>query len=315
MSTAKKSYIGTPSSTPVNPGRNVQIVTKVPGADKPIVAKFLYVPSEYYGDGNSSYWPANYFTHLIGPNPQTDSRKHVCQKLLGSKNSPEYDAYAKYSNAYYGLERAGEGNTAEALRLKSLMKSLKPSKGGYLFFVEPNDPTIKALKMSADLVNKLIGRKGNEKIKTIVGVIDRMHKDGLRPYDVTSNSGWVKIFKTGEKLSTEYHMEPYTVVVEEETKTGKKIKTHVDGEASVHPKVYDPSTDSSEIQLSDFPNPAEFERKFSFTYDEAVSFVESAATAVPSRFLKNTSDVSNEVEESEAHSNGVGSTDLDEIPF
>lgn len=262
------------------PGNDSRFVLKIPGPDRPLICKIL--PDPGYGSGKSWYRPLKQFSHMVGPNPDTDTRQHVCQSFFGL-SSPENDAYWEYKKAAADLKKQGKGNSIEYSKLEALTKKFQPKNGGWLLIIEPESPVIKAVRVPVSVLDLLNGKEKTEYKPAIPSLIKQMAADGVSPFDIVQQKpkqGWIKIYKTGEGLATRYFVEAVTVNLTVE-KDGRKFSATDYQELNVHAKIL-----AGELTRADLPDVVNFEKKFAFTPEESATYVKSQGTAVPQRFLK-----------------------------
>ena len=272
------------------PGLSNDITTKIPvGKENAILAKFVRDPRS-----KKSFIAINSYKHMVGDSDK-DTRYHPCRKSLGEACSPELDRREELIAELGAIKKEALANganpkegkwreTQQWAQVKEELDQLKEKKGGHILYVEPNSDKVKSLKVGAQVLNRLFGRKGNEYIPEVKSLLDEMQKEGKSPFispDPQMNTtGWVKIWKVGEKLSTEYFLEPATIETVEEI-NGRKAKVTVDQEFSLHPKIL-----SSDLTLDDIPDPIDYEKRFMWTLEESQEFVASKGLKVPERFLK-----------------------------
>jgi hypothetical protein len=272
-------YDGNNPDNVQRPGRESRLIFEIPGPDKPLVCKCLFDPR-----GKQSFIPIAYFPHLLGPNPETDTRYHPSRKSLDLGDSPENDRYWELAHELKRLREAGRKESAEYQRLSELKKTFNSKDKGWLFIVEPNSATIRAVKIGAAIINRLFGKEKTYHRPEVKSIIKEMKTKGLSPYDMRNNEGWIKIYKTGAKLATEYFVE----LVDHEIQVehgGKTIPTRVPTELQVHEKIQ-----ASDLVLSDFPDPVKFECESVWTLEESQAFVESEGKEIPERCFKKKGD-------------------------
>ncbi len=262
------------------PNRESRFLTKVPEESKAIICKI--VPNPRYANGKSWYHPIRQFVYVAGPNPEKDKRTKACMSFFDER-SPENDAYWTYKKEFSALKRLGKGNSVEAKKLEDLSKTFQPKDGGWILFVEPNSPTIRALKLPISAIHCLTGKDATEYKPAIPSLIKAMASDGLSPFDIRKNKpklGWIRIYKTGEGLATRYVVEAvkHEVLLEDK---GKKFKASDYTELDVHEKFL-----TGQVTLEDFPDVVEYERKHAWTVAECDEYTKSLGTVVPERFLK-----------------------------
>jgi len=290
------------------PGKDSRYITKVPGEEKPLICKIL--PDPTYANGKSWFRPIKSFGFLTGPNPDTDMRMKVCMSFFG-EHSPENDAHWEYKKQLSELKKAGKGNSTDAAKLKLMADKLYPKEGGWLFFIEPESPTIKALRVPASVLHILNGKEASDTRPAIPSLIKGMAADGVSPFDVGQQKpklGWLKIWKTGAGMATRYHV---AAVQEEKVVevSGKKYSSRDYVEMNVHEKIL-----KREITMADLPNVVDFERKFAWTHAECLAYVESACTKVPERFLKTGKKPEGRVDETDEAAPTATVASLDALP-
>lgn len=265
------------------PGSDSRFIIKIPGPDRPLICKIL--PDPGYANGKSWYRPHKQFSHLVGPNRDTDTRQHVCQSFFGL-SSPENDAFWEYKKALGELKKQGKGNSVEAAKLEALCGEkgiFKPKNGGWLLIIEPESPIIKAVRVPVSVIDLMNGKDKTEYKPAIPSLIKQMAAGGVSPFDIVQQKpkqGWIKLYRTGEKMATRYFVEAAEVNLTVE-KDGRKFSATDYQEFNVHSKIL-----SGELTRADLPDVVVFERKFAFTPEEALAYVKSQGTAVPSRLLK-----------------------------
>jgi hypothetical protein len=281
-------------NTVETPGRDSSFITQVPGADRPLIIKI--VPDPRYEGGRKAYRPARFIKYLAGPNPETDTREHICGSFFG-KPSPENNAYWEYKNKLKALKAAGQGNSVDAQKLEAQLKLLKQSDKGWLLVIEPNSPKIKAVRVPQSVLDYINGREADANRPAVPNVIKKMANDGYSPFDIgqkTPKLGWLKLYKVGEKMATRYFLEPATTEVEIEN-NGKKYKATDYAEFDVHEKIL-----KGDVEMSDIPDVVEFEKKYAWTTEESEEYVRSACTVVPERARKKTNQEGRKDETDEA---------------
>lgn len=275
------------NSTPDEGGSNGNIVLKIPeGKEKALLVKLLKDPRT-----GKSYIPIRYWRHRIGSGNE-NIRNHPCRKSLGEKVSPELDRKDVLIKTLAAIKneaiKSGDDDNAYRqnpafVEAKNELEELKDKNGGYLLFVEPGSDQVKALKVGAMVLNRLNGREGWGNVKSVPSLLKEMQDKGKSPYlssDQEMNKvGWVRLWKTGEKLATEYHMEVAQTSTIKEIE-GEKAEMLIDEKHSVHKKIA-----NSDLTLDDIPDPIKYERTFMWDLKESEEFVESKTLKVPERIL------------------------------
>jgi len=226
-----------------------------------------------------TYLLMDYFNHQIG-NTAKDTRNHVCLASLGGEESPEKDKFFEAKKILKELKASG-GSKAEIARYEAIATKFKPTTRAWICIVTPGNPKLQAVRVPRSVVDDIFGldeRFASEFRPARKGALNEMLEQGRSPFDLKSETGWLKLVKTGSGLATRYK------VVEHEHETtevngNKKVTYSEPAKNPVNAAVLD-------LTLDDIPNVYEFERKFAFTLDEARAFVNSMGSEVPERMLK-----------------------------
>ena len=287
------------------PGKNNQIVTNIPGSDKPIIGKLL----RDFRTNPTNPQPVlfvSYCRHLIGP----DRNKHTRLHPILAKGAPENDAYWSAYKEFQALSKENKQESPEALVAKKRMDIFGIVDKAWLFYVEPNSPVIRAVRVPKSVINRLWGKPASKYKPEIRSLLKEMDKKGLSPYDLNSDEGWIRIYKSGQGMATEY-----TVELAQETKEivheGQTLTVTTPLKAVVHEKIK-----QSDVTLNDFPNPADFEKQYEFSVAESEAFVKSEGTVIPEKFRKTEVDDSNTLPGSEGDTlPGTETRNPDDVPF
>ena len=150
-----------------------------------------------------------YFQHRIGTKPE-DIRSHVSSKSVGLGDSPEEDFMWEVRKSMKKLKDAGQKESPEYEKLKQLNFFFSPKSKFYALILQPNSSQPKVVQFGQQVVNQLIGKEATEMKQAIPSLVENMKKRGLSPVvqkKLDANKvGWLKLWKTGEKLGTEYHL-------------------------------------------------------------------------------------------------------------
>ena len=286
------------------PGKDTRFITAFPdGYENAKIVKFLHDPRK-----RQSYVPVTSFKHQIGPDPQKDIRMHPSLRSLGlAEHDPEADFYWDNYEKLKELRNLGKGESEEAKKLNFLGKQFAPNDRGWFFFIEPDSETVQVIRAPKAILNRIFGKKATKYRPEVPSLLKEMSHKGLSPYDLKSSEGWVKLWKTGKGIATEYHMEMYTLEEQREIDGQKAIITK-NFKAMPGKKII-----NNELMMSDFPNPLKFEERNAFTLEEAIQFANSGGTIVPERFTKRTDETDEPGPDGEESSTPVVS--VDDIPL
>lgn len=297
-------------------------IFKVEGPENPIIFKIVKNPHS----GGKAYEQFEYFTHMEGPD-QKDTRSHVSLASVSDQKSPEKERFFELCEQLKAMRESGLEGSKEYDIIFNKRKKFYTKERSYILIVEPNSPKIKALHIGKAAHNAIFGKPATKNRPAVVGVSEGMRKKGLSPMllaDQEKNKkGWLKLYKTGEGLSTEYHVEVVSTR-EKRVIDGEEVDVTKITELDVHKDITTLLTGEKELNLKEIPNPREFEKSRAWTYEESVKFVqeEGSITGVPARILnkKKFSDTPANTEFKEAStpslvSEDVNALSMDDIPF
>lgn len=236
------------------PGSRTVIIKGVPGPDSPLL--FKIVPQKRANGKSEGYWAITKHTHLVGdrdPKNRKNYRSHLCQKSAGQKECPECDKYYDLLGRMREMEKEGRKGTPEYMRLETQSKMLAPQQKGWLLVVLPDNPEVKAICVGKDVLNKLFGKAATKWKPAVESLITKMAADGNDPYNLRSNTGWIKLYKEGEGRDTVYTVEAAKQTVQAVV-NGKTVPATVPIELSVHENIF-------KTKRSDLPNLGKFEER------------------------------------------------------
>lgn len=194
-----------------DPAKRNNIIKGFPGPDSPLVFKIV----AQRRDGKTyGHWPVSAHTHLVGdfdPNNKKNYRAHLCQKMF-NQNCPECDRGFENLAKMKEMEKSGQKGSKEHQKLEFENKFLLPQQRGWLIVVTPDSPEPKAIKVSKDVLNQLFGKPATKYKPAVESIVMAMSARGHDPYNLQSPTGWIKAWKVGEGMGTQYKVEPATVV-------------------------------------------------------------------------------------------------------
>ena len=247
-----------------NPAKKENIIKTLPGEESPLI--FKIVPQKRNGK-MVGYWPVYSHTHLVGdcdPNNRKNYRSHLCQKMF-SKDCPECNKYYANLDRMKEFEKTGKKGTPEYNKLEIQNKFLKPAFKAWVYVVTPDSPEVRAIKLPRDIVNKLWG-KGQTKFRPAVpSLITQMSANGHDIYNLRSNTGWVKAWKTGEGMATAYSVEAATVVVTATLPNGQNTQARVAMDQPIHENIL-------KTKRSDLPDLEKFEERNIWKPEDSLYF-------------------------------------------
>ena len=310
-------------------GNTSDITFAFPGPDKPLIMKLVKDPFT-----GKSCVKIDSFKHMIG-NTDKDTRNHPCRDSLGLGSSPEKDYFWELISKLKTLREEGKKDTEEYEAVIALKKKFSPRAGGYVLYVEPGSPKIKALKVGPMFFNRLFGRKKTDwsaEVPSLVKQLSAKNKSAYLDVDNEVNkTGWIKTWRTGERLATEYHNEPCTVEVEKVIE-GEEVTVTKYIEYNLNDEIKAILAGEKELDLTAVPDVIEFEKKQAWTLEESQILVDAdgALEGTPEKLLKKDAGLEDEGTETDSEvyktttvSGGIagGGVDtdptasLDDIPF
>jgi len=254
-------------------GGESKITYKWPGPEAPLIVKFMKVPNSKIEE---VYFKVSSFRYRAGENFQTAPTR----QSLGLEGDPLSDKYWALMKAR--KEARDKAPPAALDAMTAQIELCKLSDGGYIYYIEPNSSQVKLLKIGKSVINTLFGRKAYGKVKEIKALTEEMMKDGgLSPFIVRdaekNKTGWLKLYKTGEGMATEYHVEVHTTnqVV---NISGKNHTVEVPTEFAMG--------DLSQLKLEDLPTVQQAEGKNVWETAELAEYIASGYTRIPARILE-----------------------------
>ena len=249
---------------------------RLPKSGEALYGKFLIIP-----DGTKRpFIPAPYHEFMIGNDPQKDVRSHFCRKMLGEE-CPQDEEFWKQMKIRKALKDQGKEGSAEYKKADAIIKANKIGTGGLLLFVEKGSPTVKILFLKEKMLGVLFGVKEDtyRKKPAVEGLLQRMKAEGMNPYNLKDPKGWLKIWKTGTGLDTQFYAEVESETVEAEI-NGKIRKVKQEVERPVSEALI------ANLKAGKFPNIIEVisDEHEMWTNEECAQYVQDMT--VPTRFKR-----------------------------
>jgi hypothetical protein len=297
-------------------------VEKPNGGKSPFVKKLPEVLIfKLLGDprGKKHYIPMDYYKHMVGPNKDKDVRQRASLRDLGlASSAPENEIFWDCIKKMGALKKEGKNaeNSEEFRGLVAKKKLYQASNKGWFYLVTPGSPEITPYLFGKSIIDQLFGGEKYDATTrsnfVIPSLLKKLQQDGHSPYDITKDTCWLKLTKTGSGLGTRYTLEMLTTdgVI---THEGRQVKVVEPESKPVHEKIR-----NGQVTLDDFPDPIEFEKKFAFTEEETIAFIQSEGTVVPDRLLKKAREDSDMEQYEESEGNAApqfAAADPDSIAF
>lgn len=241
------------------------------------------------GDPRSKqhYIPMSYFKYYVGPDKTKDVRQRASLKDLGlAQSAPESEIFWECIKKMSALKKEGKtaDNSEEFKALKARKDKFASSDRGWFYVVQPGNPEITPMLFPKSVIDMLFGGERYDKATNsrfqVPSLLKKIQQDGYSPYDVSKDTCWLQLTKTGSGLGTRYSVE---MVTEDQTieYQGRQMKVQEPKSFPVHEKIK-----NGQVTYDDFPDPREFEKKYAFTEEETIAFIQSEGSVVPDRFLK-----------------------------
>jgi len=263
------------------------------GEENAIICKLVRDPRS-----SVDYVKLEYYTHKTGNNAK-DVGMHPCRRSLKLGDSPELQAYNDANNKlkeHLAMLKKENPTSFEAARqkdplvrqLEALKKTFSPRRGGYIFYVEPDSPSIKCLKLTQTGLEALFGREAWGDKPKKQGVVEYFRNKKIPVFLDASPElnrfGWIKIYKTGEQLGTEYHATPLEAAITRNDADGNPETVTKPVEKKVNQKIYE----LTDEDLASIPDPLANEIRNAWTEEESKLLVSlgGSIAGTPERFLR-----------------------------
>lgn len=178
------------------------------------------------------YLPAPFHEYMAGDDPKTDSRRHFCIKGANpAAKCPECEAFWAAVKKRKELKDNGDTSSSEYKRAEMEAKMYRQKTGGLLLFVPKGGKKITPLFVKETFLDKAFGRKPIPALNkgAIVGFVNELKAEGVNPFSVKDAGGWLRLWKTGTGLETEFNISLDT----------ESVKALIDGrQETVTKKVY-----------------------------------------------------------------------------
>lgn len=225
-----------------------------------------------------------YHRYLIGPNPQKDGRFMLSRKIL-QDNDPINDAFWEQHNILKELKAQGQtddNNTPEYRRAAQLKKTFANHDRFHLLLVPLNANKPKVCTTVGAVVDLLFGREAWGNKPATKGIVYTMKDLKRNPFNLKIETGWLKIWKTGEGIETRYFAEEYTIEAVMKDENGEDQQVKRPFKAKVNPAIF-------ELEIDDVPDLTQQDLdkdQMIWTADECQAFVKSKGTVIPDRCKK-----------------------------
>lgn len=280
--------------------------------DDPIICKLVRHPNFKTETGENKFQVViRYWPFKIGNEPG-DIRYRPCNESLGKGQSKEYEYYKGLYKKLDTLKEDGKKDSEEYKILEDKIKKIKPKYFYYYLYITPESPVVKALKAPISVHNQIAGRVATQFREEIPSVFDNALKKGMNislTGDTEKNKkGWIKIWRTGEKMGTRYH-----VAID----SRKEVKDFDGTTAEVTVHNTHPSPDINAISKGEWPDIYTHEERFAWTQEECQEWIDSDFTKTPERVLQDIEKARKDKEEKSNTDNNTALTaeQLEEIPF
>ncbi len=197
-----------PLNIPTKSGN--QNIQKVPDAANPLICKLVPNPLR----SKEIYYQVDFFKHMIGPDQQKDNRYHLSRKMLGER-APEAERYWEVKGLLSKLEETGKKDTEEYRKLDFERKQFNSTSRYWILVLPVGEVKPKALDLTYKPIVKLFGAPAKGQNPAIQGLVEAMRAKGRDPLSLKNDRGWLKIWRTGKGLETEWHIQEAVVEVTE----------------------------------------------------------------------------------------------------
>jgi hypothetical protein len=228
-----------------------------------------------------------YHRYMNGPDPRKDGRFMVSRKMLQDKD-PINDAFWDAHNQLKELAKAGKdiGDNAtdpEVRKLKGIKKTFANHDRFHLLLVPLNANKPKVCTTVGSVVDLLFGKEAWGNKAAIKGLVNSMKDLKRNPFNLKIETGWIKLWKTGEGIETRYYAEEYMVDAEmTDPETGETATVKRPFKAKVNPAIF-------ELDIDDVPDLSQQDLdkdQMVWTAEECEAFVASFGKTIPERCKK-----------------------------
>lgn len=254
------------------PTRGNPDVVPTPGPANALVCKILQNPNR----NGEVYYEVELIKHMVGTDPKKDTRYHLSRKMLGER-SPENDKFWELHNKLKALEEAGKKSSEEYRVLKTEKETFQASKKFLLLVLPLGETKPKALEVTWKGIKKLFGAPKTATEPAYTGIIETMRAKGRDPLSLVSEKGWLRIWRTGTGLETDWH-------VAEETVDSKDAS----GDDVTKPMIAKVSDTIFKLKKSDIIDLTTIHRTSQMLWTEAEcqNFVDTCGVNIPDRCKK-----------------------------
>lgn len=251
---------------------------KIGDKSQPTIVKLCADPRR----PKESFFKTKYIRYLVGPDPRKDGRFRLSRKMLQDKD-PVVEAYWECHNKLKELKASNQTDSSEYRKLEQLKKSYAEHDRYHLEVIPLNGNKPKVMTVVGQVKDILFGREAWGDKPAIKSLVDDMKDMKRSPFNLRIETGWLKLYKTGEGIETRYYAEEYKVEqMMKDPETGEEESVSRPFKAKVNPAIFeleiDQCPDLSKIDMDD--------AKMVWSYDECEAFVKSQGTVVPERCLK-----------------------------
>jgi hypothetical protein len=261
--------------SPSSPAPDLKIPKKessflrTPDAANPLICKILGNPLR----SGEIYYELELHRHSIGNDPARDRRYHVSRRMF-NEPSPEVDAYWEAFRKAKALKEAGKEDSEEYRVANRLKETFATVKRYLILVVQPGESKPKILEINAKGKKRLFGSEAYGRELATTGLVELMRSKGRDPINPVSDKGWIKIWRTGMGVDTEWHVEEARVE-----------GTDANGEEVVKPLTAKVGDGLFKLELKDLVNieAAYMTEDRVWTAEECQAFVDSFGNTIPDR--------------------------------
>jgi hypothetical protein len=247
---------------------NPQILKLSTDESQPNIVKLTVDPRR----PKESYYRVMMHKHMVGSNQRNDNRLHLCQKQFG-RECPECEEFWKAAKKCKEMRLKGDDKSPEFEKMKNRRDKFRQSERFWVMVVTPDSDRPRALLLVKEAIDRLFGVEAKFDKPAQAGLVYTMKDKGRSPFNLKSDKGWLKIFRSGEPPKVSYNISEHFVEMED---------------GSMRPATMAVSSKLFETKIKDIPDLSKQNENQAWTMEESLAFVKGNAEveAIPDRLKR-----------------------------
>lgn len=261
--------------------------------DEPVICKLVPILNMQDSSGKPLlYFPFSRFKFSFVKNGKQENWTRPSLGVFAQKD-PQQTKYLEMKKELDELKKtlkssgAREAESVEFNVLKKKVDELAPQRKAIIFVHVFGSSTIEAMEIPGTLVEVLFGREEWGDKPAVEGLYQECKRKGLNLFDIRSNTGWVKLYRTGTTWNdTKYNAEQ------------ARTQSIEDGEEVLRTLKAPPSSAVFELKDTDLPDARAVAGQWSWTEEEVLAYLSEGL--VPSKVFGNNGDKTPKTDEPKA---------------